>query len=342
MKKIIYTVICTVLFCNCTTQEPDIFSSSASERLSNALKNNQTALKSAQNGWVMEYFATASSPGYSILVKFNKNGMATTAAQNEYTTNQGYDIDSCLYEMIGDNGPELTFNTYSRILHQFSTPENPDGTGLEGDYEFQIIKTDTAQLILKGKKRSTNILLKKLPTNISWTNYMASIYNMNSMLFSGNSPSLTLSIGSVFYTFSKGISHVFSAIKSGVGQTPVDIPFIVTHTGLRFYSPQDFDGNTIQNFTLNPEKSALVCDEIPTLKLSGPTDLGTFFTANLLVWEFNPDNMSNLFNSNYDAIIQSCINNYNAQNVKLALKYYPTRSSFELTLSFLKDNIPTE
>ena len=179
MKIIIYILLCIAAleFGGCSTQEADIFSHSPAERLNKALKDDSDSLQNADNGWAMEYFATAKSPGYTLLMKFSKSGQALVSGKSELTHNL-IETDSCLYEMIGDNGPVLTFNTYNKVLHAFANPVNPDGYGLEGDYEFVVMKSTAGQIVLKGKKRGTTILLNKIPATVSWQKYFAEKNNV--------------------------------------------------------------------------------------------------------------------------------------------------------------------
>jgi len=150
MKKIINLIVCLValLLSSCVMEQPDLFTGSPAERLNKALKNDIDSLQHAGNGWAMEYFATTGSAGYTLLVKFSPSGQAVIAGKSELTGNLLV-TDSCLYQMIGDNGPVLTFNTYNKVLHAFSNPVNPDGYGLEGDYEFDVLTTTTNQIIVK-------------------------------------------------------------------------------------------------------------------------------------------------------------------------------------------------
>lgn len=344
MRKIQYIVVCLFIlfFSNCAKEEVDIFSASPAERLNEALKADFLLLTSAENGWVMEYFANSTSPGYSLLVKFNASGSATFAAKSELTKNKEFEMDSCLFEMIGDNGPVLTFNTFNKVLHRFSNPENPDGYGLEGDYEFVVLKADSNQIILKGKKSAAIILLNKLPLGVLWTKYIDDLDEMNTILFSNNAPKLSMTMGKSVYTFSKGITHIFSIVKEGPVLNNIDAPFIVTRSGIRFYSEQELEGNKFQSFVLSDDKSSLVSTDNAELKISGPDDLAAYFVSNIRVWEFDANNLSTNVKTHYDAIVQACLEKYSAQEVKLAIKYYNTRKTFVLSLSFLTGDIKNE
>jgi len=191
----------------CQQEEADVFSASPAERLSKAISDYHTLLTDAPNGWEMDYFANTVSPGYNLLVKFNKSGNAILASRSELTTNSAYEKDSCLFDIIGDNGPVLTFNTFSKILHVFSNPENPDGYGLEGDYEFIIIKASADTVWMKGKKYGTEVLLHKMSTGTQWKQFADERYDFTTLLFSAKTPALTLKIDKSIYTFATGYSR---------------------------------------------------------------------------------------------------------------------------------------
>lgn len=346
MKRIInYILACVIMVfaSSCVNDEKDIFPASPAERLNQALKDNFTALTSAPNGWAMEYFATSASAGYTLLAKFETSGKVTMAAKNELTENLQYQTDTSLFEMIGDNGPVLTFNTFNKVLHRFSNPENPDGYGLEGDYEFVVISRSDEQIVLKGKKRGTVILLNKIPANISWENYVAALDSMNSLLFSPSAPRLTMRIGTSTYALTNGFSRVFTIKKEGAGQNlPFDAPFIVTRTGIRFHDELQLDGVAFQSFTLNDDRSALVSTSNPDLKIVGAEDLALYFVSNVKVWELVTSRMSPSVKSAYDQVVQSAATAYNATDVKIAIRYYTTRKTYVLTLNFVSGGTDNE
>ncbi|HLP04598.1 MAG TPA: DUF4302 domain-containing protein [Paludibacter sp.] len=334
MKKISILLFSALLW-SCVGNEKDIFSASPADRLNNALKDDYNVLTSSANGWVMEYFANPLSPGYNLLVKFEQSGKATFASKSELTANHEYEVDSCLFEMIGDNGPVLTFNTYNKVLHRFSNPENPDGYGLQGDYEFVVLSAEAEKVVLKGKKYGSVIVLTKFPENTTWRQFADEVAAMDSLLFSESAPKLKMTISNSGYTFSNGFNHVFSVIKNGSSAaTAIDAPFIVTRTGIRFQKLVEVGGLKFQSFNLNDDKTALVSVENPDSRLVGADDLGLYFVNTTRTWELIPTELSDNLKALYGQIVQSCTEKYNAGNVKLALRYYLARKSYVLTLSF--------
>ena len=344
MKTTIFAIsllFTTFAFQSCLFEEDMAFEKSASERLISALKTDNDSLQTASNGWAMEYFATETSPGYTMLVKFDNTGHAIFASKSELTKNI-YATDTCSYQMLGDAGPMLTFNTYSKILHAFSEPDI-SGLGFEGDFEFVVMKCTANQIILKGKKRGTTILLNKLSPNIVWSQYFADLDAMNTILFGYNAPKLRMNITQK-YLFSGGISHIFTYLRDTVGVRPtlvdnptIDAPFIITRTGIRFYAPQELDGKFFQTFTLNADKSALVSNENADVKFIGPESLAAYFNDNINVWIFDPLKLSPKVKVTYDLLLQSLVTKYKATDIKVAIKYLASRKSHTLMISFVSN-----
>ena len=341
LRAILLILSISIAFTGCITEEADIFSASPIDRLNKAMSENAALLQSAENGWAMEYFATSQSRGYTLFAKFSKSGKVVFSSNSDLTNNV-IASDSSVYDVIGDAGPVLTFNTYNKVLHAFSNPENPNGSGLEGDYEFVVISKSADLITLKGKKRGTTILMHRIPASVSWSQYMAETELVNSTLFANGAPALTMSL-SDDYKFSGGGSHIFSILRFGAEpKTAESASFIVTRTGIRFHSVQNLDGKSFQTFTLNSQKSALICDEDPSLSFVGPDSLASYFATNSInEWVFNSSKMSSSVKATYDILVQSLTTKYKATNIQLSVKYDATRKTPVFKISF-KENVTTK
>lgn len=327
----------------CRQEEADIFSASPAERLNKAISDYQTVLTNPENGWEMDYFANKISPGYNLLVKFNQSGNAILASRSELTTNGAYEQDSCLFDIIGDHGPVLTFNTFSKILHVFSNPENPDGYGLEGDYEFVIVKAHPDTVWMKGKKYGAQILLRKMPLGVQWQQFADERSDFGSLLFSEKAPALTMKIDKTTYTFSFGYSRIFTVKRLGANPITFDVPFIVTKDGIRLYREIEIEGMKFSSFKLNQGKTGLVCVEHPEYTMVGVEDLAIFFVGDAnSIWDFVPTLFSTSLNQLHQNIIQSAKTLYAADVVTLSMKYSTIRRAFVLALSFTAGTTTTE
>lgn len=340
-----YTVLflCFVLLLACRQEEADIFSASPADRLNKAISDYRELLTDAPNGWEMDYFANNASPGYNLLVRFNKSGNALLASRSELTANKAYEKDSCLFDIIGDKGPVLSFNTFSKILHVFSNPENPDGYGLEGDYEFVIVKASADTVWMKGKKYGAEVLLHKLSSEVQWKQLADDRSDFTSLLFSSKAPALTLKIDKTSYFFSVGYTRVFTVKRASANPNPFDVPFIVTQDGIRFYEEIEIDGIKLKTFRLNEAKTGLVSVESPAYTLSGVDDLAAFFTGDATtVWNFIPSEFNSSLNLQYQNIVQSVKSLYAADDVALSLKFNAIRRVFVLSVVYTNGTNLTE
>ncbi len=303
----LFLIVFSAFTTACTYEEANLFSDSSAIRLEKAQKEYNDILCSASNGWVMEYFPTDTTKGVTFLMKFNMSKAVLIAAKSELTGNS-YAKDSSLFDLIADNGPVLTFNTYNKLFHVYSNPEDPagssnlDGIGLGGDYEFIVLSADANQISLKGKKRGTYIYLKKLADNQSWPDYFTQIDTENSMLFGSVSNTLNFILGSDTLLAYNGIHHIFEIAKKG--DDPIlngEIhSFIVTPTGIRFHTPYLYNDKKIQTFVLSNDKKQLVSSEDPSVLITGPI-LNKYLYSDFSVWKSNINQMSD----NYKTLINN-------------------------------------
>jgi hypothetical protein len=339
MKYIQIFFILILFLSSCKYEEKDIFDLTPAERLNKAMTDSYTNLTSAANGWEMAYFTNPDNAGYTLLVKFRKDGMAVVASQSELTLNNAYEEDSCLFEIIADYGPVLTFNTFNTVLHRFSNPVNPDGYGYQGDYEFIVLKNTEQQIILQGKKYKSVIILTKLTENTNWSTYLQDITNMDKLLFSANAPKLNLTVKNTNYSFAEGYKHVFLMKKEGT-TTTTRVPFIVTKQGIRLQDKIEIEGVSFQNFVLSTDNATLTSVENTQYALSGTDDLAPFAINNISIWNINPDKMSPDLKTAYNAVLEGFKSTYIADDLKLSISYFINR--FILTVSYSQATTKTE
>jgi hypothetical protein len=178
MKKILYSLMFLVTAAglqSCLHDNEDNFSESASERLANTVKKERTILESASNGWLLQYFAGENyqNGGYNFILRF-KDGKVTASGEisaDSLTYSSDYDI-------ITDQGPVLTFNTYNELLHYLAQPYQDNVEGLQGDYEFVIEKASQDTVVLKGKKWGNYMRLIRMNDGISWKDCLDRISGM--------------------------------------------------------------------------------------------------------------------------------------------------------------------
>lgn len=199
----------------CSRDEESLFDKSAAERAQEAIETAFDVLTSNETGWEVAYFPNleASSKGYNMVWKFNANGKVSATAKNSTTTMNKIMTDSAsTWAVKSDYGPILTFDTYNKVIHAFSDPQE-NGAGLLGDYEFLILKATPEVVILKGKKHSAYSVMRPMKTT-NLEAYFTACEKMQSYLF-GNNNVATLNQGEEKMYLYNGASGQFQSAAYG-------------------------------------------------------------------------------------------------------------------------------
>lgn len=271
----------------CSNEEGDYFSESAAQRLDEAPALYSQRLVAAQNGWAFQYFPTTETSypegiGYLMLAKFSTNGSVTIGMNNVFTGSR-YGSDTSAWQVITDDGPVLSFNTYNSMLHSFSNPDDipwimngsssrphisVQGTGIGGDYEFVITEApeDGSYIRLKGKKRGTYSLLTPLADGTDFATYLQDVNDFRSKIFATNAPNTyLLNAGSRVYQLSQsqGFLNYYPDGSDPVITTEQE-PFLITNqNGKYVLRTRDAlsldDGNvSVQEFTYDADQDIFV------------------------------------------------------------------------------------
>lgn len=243
--KFIFIALAVALYSGCTPQEDDLFGESAANRMTTELKADMAVLCAPKNGWIMEYYPSATQQygGSNVWVSFSNDG-SVKAMSEIYGAST---VETSLFSLKQSAGPELTFDTYNRVVHYFSDPKNPagigaNGKGMEGDFEFTILKAKADTVILKGKKSGSRILMIALPDTKTGADYIASVLAVSKIMTASNYNYVvngkTIPVTASYRNLS------FTYVKDGSTVT-VSVPYVLTPTGYKFYTPLTIDGVTV-------------------------------------------------------------------------------------------------
>lgn len=232
-------------FTACQSEEDDLFDSSAAERLAASKITYTQRLPQATAGWAMEFYPTNASSGYRgqgylMLAKFNTD-KSVTIGMNNIMTDYEYKEDTSLWEVIADQGPVLSFNTYNQCLHYFADPAIYDtGLGFEGDYEFEIISLpENAEFaMLKGKKRSTYVRMTRLEEGTDFEEYLQEVQTFNNTVFPSTAPNKNvMAFSDKNYILSSAYTGFMNLYPEGEDSiiTATDHAFLITKKGDDFY-----------------------------------------------------------------------------------------------------------
>ena len=260
MKQIICNLILIIgiiSFHSCLKEEENIFGQSSAERLIEAAKEYEEILSSAENGWVMDFFAEYEENkmgGYQILCKFDKGKVTMAGAftlSSKYTE-MGKKISSS-YSFVNSQGPVLSFDGYNDVLHGFADPGSQSNTdGYAGDIEFIIIKATKEEVVMRGIKRNLKIVLRPMEAGKDWDEYCLEVEAMQKNLadisrFAVNKDGQKIG----YFTFRSEENEVHNTETPEIGITK----YTVTNKGINLYDSLTIGNTVFKRFTWDQQNT---------------------------------------------------------------------------------------
>ncbi|MBQ9556434.1 MAG: DUF4302 domain-containing protein [Muribaculaceae bacterium] len=347
---------------SCSNEVDDIFDEDAVTRLDRAKAEYTDILTSDGGKWQLEYYANDEEPGYIYLMTFSKDGSVTIAGNNKWINyvksgsmnTPAFGSEVSMWEVIADNGPVLSFNTYNKYFHLFADPYdipsagsaqtdqdvNENGYGHEGDYEFDIMKYSGDTLYLTGKKYNLNMIMTRVASTVDDEMYMNEVVAMADSFFNSKIPQVYINLpNGQRWIVKEGASSILKMFREGDDEisTAEYHNVIITHDGLSFMDAQTLDGYVIKNFIRQADGSLLCRDDNQTTMTAD--ELGTIFTDIHNTWRADPAGAGGQFASLFAAIAEE-LKAYNKSTLNYAqIVYNENTSVYELSFNIKKGSV---
>ena len=316
-------VLSTLTLASCKNEVDRIFDEDAVIRLDKAKAEYTDILTSNGGKWQLEYFANETEQGYVYLMTFSKNGSVTISGHNKWINyiqtgsakKPAFGSAVSLWEVIADNGPVLSFNTYNKYFHLFADPYDipsessaqtttdidESGYGHEGSYEFNIMKYSGDTLYISSKKptqseRFVDMIMTRLPADIDDEVYMNEVVAMADSFFNSKVNQVYINLpDGVRWIVKNGATSILKMFREGADEisTAETHNVIITHDGLSFMDPVTLDGHTIRNFIRQPDGSLLCRDDNQTTMTADK--LGNIFCTKSFIWQSDANQMGGIF-----------------------------------------------
>lgn len=297
MKKIYYLMLMMLPFFmqSCLKDDDEVFDKNPSERMDEALKEYKSLLASSEKGWVMEYYAAPGQiyGGYVFAMEFTESSVT---AYSDLALNQK---STSLYQLIADDGPVLSFDTYNMFLHFFSDPSADMYEAFQGEFEFILMGTsdDKSEIYLKGKKTGNRMTMRRL--EVSATEYVGSTVDMYNAVNTAPKYGAIVEGDSVDCTIAGNYLSMAYTDNDASVQT-VDMAFCYTPTGIRFYQPITINGVEIASMTYDAETGNLQSAGGELIIYKAKSPLNEIFMTKL--WSVNAKNSSAAIQPYFDAV----------------------------------------
>ena len=229
--------------------DTELFGEPAAERLEKNVAADKTLLESAANGWELHLWTGKdySGGGYTYFMKFANDKVTVSsdiAPANMKTTSS--------YNVISDQGPVLTVNTYNEVFHYLAEPSMDDDDGEQQDYEFVIMRTTNDSIYLRGKKWGNHMVMTRVAESTSWEDEINKIQQMDNdlmrtfALVEGND-----TLGNVSLSDDRILTFTN---KSGGYKK---IPYYVSTKGITLAKPLEVNSKSMQELTYNADDMSL-------------------------------------------------------------------------------------
>ncbi len=257
---------------SCLKSQVDYFDQSAAERLQAVLTKTRATLAKPEHGWRVEYFignVDQDRGGKNMTFQFGAVE-DTVRVMTEELKDSSF---TSYYRFTNDDGPVLSFDSFSPILHKYAIPSSSYYEARGGDYEFLIISCTDEEVVLKGKRSGK--ITKMYPLTEPADDYIERCYQLNKNFyvssFKGTCGSTavvgTIDVLNKQFTIAEDIDQYSS--QEAKTET---VPYILTDKGLKFYEPLEFLGQTYNDVTFTPADTSFVSGSTLNLKGHIPAD----------------------------------------------------------------------
>ncbi len=265
--KLLLLLLPLLIFQSCMKDQEDVFDEPSSLRMQKALDNTRKVLKGSEKGWLIDYYVGDNQQygGYAFTVKFDS---LTCTASSELST----DTATSYYKLTTDDGPVLTFDTYNTVLHALATPSADHYEGSHADYEFIILSADSKEVVLKGKK--TGSIMKMHPLTETPSVYLNSVQStIGNFVINGASGTVDKTNLDILVDIDNRQIEYSSSNDSTISGSTA---FTITDKGVRLYEPIIVNGQKLQNFIFDADKTTLTCTDASNVTLKGTLPAGYF------------------------------------------------------------------
>ena len=298
-KTLLFSVTAVTLSASCSFEQEDFFDESASLRITHLNEQLRTKLtnqsKDGNNGWIIQYFVAgtdeAKFEGFNLFANFHDNSKVTLAGNHRYLRGDNankYTEASSSYEMLAEEGPVLSFNTWNDVLTVFEDPVSPtsapktivpDGEGMHGDHNLVLVKNADNYIKFRGERHSAEV--RFLPCDCSWQQYITDAETLKNRITSSELN---------YYYVTNGTDTLYMVgLNTGIivyGDRIVDplnkktLSCVFTPKGFYLNHVDSLKQNAFQEFTLNSDQTRMLSEDGKTQVIpcfdryvtSGPSD----------------------------------------------------------------------
>ncbi len=299
----------TIALSSCKFEQEDYFPESASLRITHVNEEIKDRLveQSAEgsHGWLIQYFVAGTDDynfeGFNIFGRFYKSGRVTLAGNHRFLRNNNankYTEHDSHYEMLAEEGPVLSFNTWNDVLTVLEDPVSPtaapgsivaDGEGMRGDHNFVLTKFEDDCITFRGERHGANS--RFTPCDRPWEEYMEAAEKTKKDITSDflTSYYVTNATDTMYFVgLKKGYFNYCDRVSDPLNNKVLSCVF--TPEGFRLHRIYYIESNMFQEFKMSPDSTCLV-SESDSVRVIACWDNYIVNVRNT-VWNFDQEQLS--------------------------------------------------
>ena len=295
----------TVTLASCSHfQEGDIFEENASLRIEHFNDQLQSCLVAQscddKNGWLIQYFVDSNYEGFNLFGRFYDNGKVMLAGNHRFLRGGNankYTESSSFYELLKEEGPVLTFNTWNDILTVFVDPVNPsqapttivsDGEGMHGDQNLVFSKYENNNILFRGERHQAEV--RFVPCDRSWEDYIKDTESFKKKITSSSLNNYYVTDGKDTMLFSGLNQGAFLYVDRLVDPKQSEVfACVFTPEGIHMRESGKLGEHNFQNFVMGSDGRSLV-NEDATVKVVPAWDQYVVDCSSM--WRIDPDHFT--------------------------------------------------
>lgn len=265
---------------SCSFEQDEYFDETASLRVTHMNENIKKRLveqgSEGKHGWVIQYFVAGTDDynfeGFNLFGRFYDDNKVTLASNHRFLRDGNankYTEHTSVYQMLAEEGPILSFNTWNDIISVFADPVDPtaapksivnNGEGMFGDHNLVFHSMDDNQILFRGERHRAEV--RFIPCDRPWEDYMTAVTENKNHIATSKLTS---------YYVTDGVDTMyFSGLYKGVfvyGERIVDplkkktLSCVFTPNGFRINHVDSLGENAFQEFTLAEDNSKLLSED---------------------------------------------------------------------------------
>ena len=239
-ESFLCAVVVGLALAACSPDTENIFGDSPAIRQQQAASEYYRILEGNDYGWAVDFYPSSLEYGGIAYTSRFLDGQVTLACEqaiNNRSVGGRYDVGQEVtsdYRIVNGQGVMLTFDTYNALLHYWSQPSGTDFDGYASDYEFTFVSATPDEVVLRGVKHGN--LMRMYPLKVSSGEYISKVVAMRNTL-SERTRKRLVADGETL-----PVTAMENHLEYSVDGNALDMPYVYTDRGLRFYQPVELKG----------------------------------------------------------------------------------------------------